>query len=101
MEKKSYSINEAQKLLENYCAYQERSHKEVVEKLKKINIIQIGIDQIVGNLIQNNYLNESRFAKSFARGKFRIKNWGKKRIIFQLKQHQISDYNIKIAVTRN
>lgn len=98
MEKKSYSINEAQKLLENYCAYQERSHKEVVEKLKKINIIQIGIDQIVGNLIQNNYLNESRFAKSFARGKFRIKNWGKKRIIFQLKQHQISDYNIKIAL---
>jgi regulatory protein len=96
--KKSYSIDEAQKLLENYCAYQERSHKEVVEKLRGINIISIGIDQIISRLIQDNYLNESRFAKSFSRGKFRIKKWGKKRIIFQLKSHRVSDYNIKAAI---
>ena len=98
MKNKSYSINEAQKILENYCAYQERSHKEVFEKLRKINIIPIGIDQIISGLIQEDYLNESRFAKSFARGKFRIKNWGRKRITFQLKLHQVSDYNIKNAL---
>ncbi len=98
MKKKSFSIKEAQKSLEHYCSYQERSHKEVVNKLREINIISIGIDQIVGDLIQNNYLNETRFAQSFARGKFRIKSWGKKRIVFQLKQHEISDYNIKIAL---
>tara|TARA_B100000780_G_scaffold8815_1_gene6308 strand:+ start:1561 stop:2031 length:471 start_codon:yes stop_codon:yes gene_type:complete len=95
---KSYSINDAQKILENYCAYQDRSHKEVIEKLRKINIIPIGIDQIISGLIQDDYLNETRFAKSFARGKFRIKSWGKKRITFQLKHHQVSDYNIKIAL---
>ncbi len=98
MKNKSYSINDAQKILENYCAYQDRSHKEVIEKLRKINIIPIGIDQIISGLIQDNYLNETRFAKSFARGKFRIKSWGKKRITFQLKHHQVSDYNIKIAL---
>ena len=75
MKKKSFSIKEAQKSLEHYCSYQERSHKEVVNKLREINIISIGIDQIVGDLIQNNYLNETRFAQSFARGKFRIKSW--------------------------
>ncbi len=98
MKNKSYSINDAQKILENYCAYQDRSHKEVIEKLRKINIIPIGIDQIISGLIQDDYLNETRFAKSFARGKFRIKSWGKKRITFQLKHHQVSDYNIKIAL---
>ena len=78
MKYKSFSIKEAQNKLEKYCAYQERSHKEVVEKLKKINMASIDIDQIVGSLIQRNYLNENRFAKSFTRGKFKLKSWGKK-----------------------
>ena len=82
MKNKSFSIKEAKTILEKYCIYQERSHKEVIDKLKKINIIPEAIDQIVSSLIQENFLNESRFAKSFSRGKFRIKNWGKKRIIF-------------------
>ena len=96
MKKQSLSIKEVQKKLEHYCAYQERSHRQVIDKLKEINII--AIDQIVSDLIQNNYLNENRFAKSFTRGKFRIKSWGKKRIIFELKRHQVSDYNIKNAL---
>ena len=98
MKKESLSIKEIQKKLEHYCAYQERSHKEVIKKLKEINIIPIAIDQIVSDLIQKNYLNENRFAKIFTKGKFRIKNWGKKRIIFELKRHQVSDYNIKNAL---
>ena len=93
--KKTYSFDEAQILLENYCAYQERCHKEVTDKLKNMRMIPEAIDNIVVHLIQHNYLNEQRFAKAFTRGKFRIKKWGKNRIIRELKFRQISDYAIK------
>ena len=73
----SFTVQEAQKKLEHYCAYQERCHQEVVQKLKSLNMIPEAIDQIIGQLISDNYLNETRFAQSFARGKFRIKKWGK------------------------
>ena len=100
MKYKLFSIKEAQNKLEKYCAYQERSHKEVVEKLKKINMASMDIDQIVGSLIQRNYLNENRFAKSFTRGKFKLKSWGKKRIKFELKYHNVSEFNIKDALNQ-
>ena len=74
--KKTYSFDEAQILLENYCAYQERCHKEVTDKLKNMRMIPEAIDNIIVHLIQHNYLNEQRFAKAFTRGKFRIKKWG-------------------------
>lgn len=93
-----YSVADATKKMEHYCAYQERCHYEVVEKLKGMNMIPEAIDQIVGHLIQENYLNEERFAKSFARGKFNIKKWGKNRIVQELKQRQISVFNIKSAL---
>ncbi|MBT8244606.1 MAG: RecX family transcriptional regulator [Winogradskyella sp.] len=92
---KTYSIYEAQKVLENYCAYQERCHKDVTNKLKSMRMIPEAIDNIVVHLITNNYLNEERFTKAFVRGKFRIKKWGKNRIIKELKFRQISDYTIK------
>lgn len=84
--------------MEHYCAYQERCHKEVVDKLKSMNMIPEAIDQIVGHLIQENYLNEERFAKAFARGKFQIKKWGSNRIVRELKFRDISAYNIKSAL---
>ena len=93
--KKTYSFDEAQILLENYCAYQERCHKEVTDKLKNMRMIPEAIDNIIVHIIQHNYLNEERFAKAFTRGKFRIKKWGKNRIIRELKFRQISDYAIK------
>ncbi|MFD2099895.1 regulatory protein RecX [Flagellimonas iocasae] len=95
---KSYTLPEATKKMEHYCAYQERCHYEVIEKLKGMRMIPEAIDQIVGHLIQENYLNEERFAKSFARGKFNIKKWGKKRIVLELKQREISAFNIKSAL---
>lgn len=94
----SFTIAEANKKIEGYCAYQERCHKEVVAKLKEMRMIPEAIDQIVANLIQDNYLNEERFAKSFARGKFNIKRWGRNRIVNELKQRNISQYNIKTAL---
>ncbi|AEM70106.1 regulatory protein RecX [Allomuricauda ruestringensis DSM 13258] len=95
---KYYSFQEAIKKMEHYCAYQERCHKEVTEKLKHMNMIPEAIDQILGHLIQENYLNEERFAKAFARGKFGIKKWGANRIVRELKFRDISAYNIKSAL---
>jgi len=95
---KAYTLNEAIKKLESYCAYQERCHKEVVNKLREMRMIPEATDQIVVHLIDNNYLNEERFAQSFARGKFNIKKWGRKRITLELKQRDISRFNIKTAM---
>lgn len=61
-------------------------------------MIQVAIDEILGHLIKENFLNEERFARSFARGKFNIKKWGKNRIINELKQRDISKYNINLAL---
>lgn len=94
----SYTLAEATKKMERYCAYQERCHKEVRSKLREMRMIPEAIDHILAHLIQNNYLNEERFAQHFARGKFRIKNWGRNRILSELKQRDISPYTIKKAL---
>jgi len=94
----TYTLEEATKKLEGYCAYQERCHKEVVQKLRNMNMIPEAIDEIVAQLIQENYLNEERFAQSYARGKFNIKKWGRIRITRELKFRGISKYNIKTAL---
>lgn len=98
MSMESFTLEEATRKLESYCAYQDRCHKEVVTKLQGLGMIPLAIDTIVSHLIQENYLNEERFAKSFARGKFNIKKWGKKRIVAELKVRDISKYNIQSAL---
>ena len=87
------------KKLEQYCAYQERCHQEVIQKMRGMAIESNTIDEIVVHLIQNKFLNEERFACSFARGKHRIKLWGNTRIINELKARNISQTNIKIALS--
>ncbi|MEE9362524.1 MAG: regulatory protein RecX [Cellulophaga sp.] len=95
---KTFTLSEATKKIESYCAYQERCHKEVTYKLKEMRMIPEAIDILIVHLIQNNFLNEERFAKSYARGKFNIKKWGRNRITNELKQRNISSYNIKTAL---
>ena len=95
---KSYTLAQAQKKLEYYCAYQERCHKEVIAKLRTLGIIPSVIDKIISELIKANYLNETRFTQSFVRGKFRIKKWGKNRILQELKVREISSFNIKLGM---
>jgi regulatory protein len=95
---KSFTVDEIKKKLEYYCAYQDRCHQEVEKKLREFRLIPEARELILLHLIQNDFLNEQRFAQSFARGKFRIKKWGKKRIIQELKFRDISDYNIKSAL---
>jgi regulatory protein len=93
------SLKEVQLKLEYYCSYQERCHQEVVQKSYDLGMRPNEVDAIVVHLLQNNFLNEERFARSFARGKHRIKNWGKIRIVNELKQRHISAPNIKCALT--
>ncbi|HEX8269890.1 MAG TPA: regulatory protein RecX [Flavobacterium sp.] len=90
---------DARRKLEAYCAYQERCHEEVVLKLRSLGQSQDDIDTIVVYLINDNFLNEERFARSFARGKHRIKHWGKVRIVSELKARKISQPNIKAALS--
>ena len=86
---KTFTVDEAQKKLEYYCAYQDRSHYEVAKKLREMQMIPEAIDKIVLHLMHENFLNEERFAHSFVRGKFRMKQWGKLKITQALKKHDI------------
>ncbi|MHB1147023.1 MAG: regulatory protein RecX [Lutibacter sp.] len=95
---KSYTVDEATKLMENFCAYQERCHKEIEQKLYDLHMIPEAREKIILHLLQHNFLNEERFSKSFARGKFSIKNWGRIKIVNELKFRNISPYNIKSAL---
>ena len=92
---KTYTLTEAKRALEHYCIYQDRCHKEVEEKLAKMRLIPAVIEEVITHLIVENFLNETRFSQSFARGKFRIKKWGKLRIVRELKWRNISSYNIE------
>lgn len=98
MQQKVFTIDEIKRKMEHYCAYQDRCHQEVEKKLKDFRLIPEAREVILLHLMEHNFLNEERFAKSFARGKFRIKNWGKKRIVRELKFREISTYNIKQAL---
>ena len=95
---KTFTFHEVQIKLEHYCSYQERCHVEVVQKLRTLGMITQVIDLVIVHLIDKNFLNESRFACSFARGKHRIKSWGKIRIVNELKSRYVSKFNIDLAL---
>lgn len=97
-QRQTYTVTEAKKKLENYCAYQERCHKEVQQKLKDMHMIPEAIDVVIAHLLEHNFLNEERFAKTFVMGKFKIKKWGRRRLALELKQKDISKYNINLAL---
>jgi regulatory protein len=98
MMKEVYSVKEAIPKIEHFCAYQERCHEEVVQKLRSMKMDSEEIDSIMVHLIGDNFLNEERFACSFARGKHRIKHWGKIRIVNELKSKKITQTLINIAL---
>ena len=95
---KTYTVAEALDKLRNYCAFQERCHKDVKDKLRTMGMISQATDQIIGTLVSENYVNETRFAQQFTSGKFSIKHWGKMRIKRELKMRGVSDYDINRAI---
>ena len=93
-----FSIKEAIQKIEYFCAYKERCHEEVISKLWTMKLDSDEIDQIMVHLIAENFLNEERYACSFAKGKHRIKHWGKIRITNELKHKKISQTLINTAL---
>lgn len=96
--KKYISREAALQKLQRYCAYQDRCHQEVRSKLITLGIYGDDLEEIIVALIEENFLNEERFACSYARGKFRFKCWGRLRITQELKRRKISHYLIRKAL---
>lgn len=94
---RKYPPFETRDRIKKWCDLQERAHSDVVKKLYTWGVWADEANQIVSELISDNYLNEERFARAFARGKFRIKNWGWKKIEMSLKQKSVSKYSIALA----
>jgi len=92
------SLEQALQKARHYCAYQERCHSEVKEKLYGFGLRRQAVEEALSRLIEENYLNEERFAIQFAGGRFRMKQWGRIRIRYELKQKQVGDYCIKKAL---
>lgn len=97
MEKKSFTFDEIKQKLVNYCVYQDRCHAEVEQKMKEFLLIDEAKEEIILYLMNENYLNEERFTRSYIRGKFYIKHWGRNKIRMNLKQKQISEKLINMC----
>jgi regulatory protein len=101
MEEKSppkLTPGQALQKLRHYCAYQERCHSEARDKAYGYGLRKTDVEELISSLIQDDYLNEERFAIQFAGGRFRMKQWGRVKIRYELKMKQISDYCIKKAL---
>jgi len=96
--KKQLSKEQALQKAKHYCGYQERSHNEVREKLYALGMHKQQVEELISQLIEENYLNEERFAIEFVGGKFRMKQWGRVKIKYELKQKKVSEYCIKKAL---
>jgi regulatory protein len=98
LQRKQLTKEQALQKLRHYCAYQERSHMEVKEKLYSFGLRKQMVEESIAQLIEEDYLNEERFAIQFAGGKFRMKQWGRVKIVHALKQKQVSTYCINKAL---
>lgn len=98
MQKQRLTKEQALPKIKHYCSYQERCHQEVKEKLYGFGLYQKDVDQLLSQLIEENFLNEERFARQFAGGKFRMKQWGRRKITYGLKQKNVSLYCIKLGL---
>src|SRR5690606_1314540 len=98
MYRKILTKEEALQKLKHFYGYQERCHREVVEKLFSLRVRKTYHDEILAGLIEENYLNEERFAFHLAGGRYRMKNWGRKKIMFALREKKVNEYSIKKAL---
>ena len=96
--KKLLTKEQVYQKLRHYCAYQDRCHSEVKTKAYSLGLRKPDVEELTSKLIEENCLNEERFAKAFAGGKFRIKQWGRVKIRSELKNKQISNYCISAAL---
>ncbi|MCZ2458393.1 MAG: RecX family transcriptional regulator [Chitinophagales bacterium] len=100
LQRKILTAEQALQKLRHFCGYQERCHQDVKEKLFQLGVKRSEHDRIIATLIEETYLNEERFAMAFARGKFRMNEWGRVKIKAELKKKKISDYCIRKAMNQ-
>ena len=86
------------KKIEYFCAYQERCHLDVINKLNKLGVFGVLVDEYICYLIDENFLSETRYSEAYVRGKFNNNNWGRVKIISELKSRNISEWNINNAL---
>jgi len=98
LQRTSLSLEQALQKARHYCGYQFRCHREVKERLYSFGLRPQDVETALATLVGEDYLNEQRFAVQFAGGHFRLKQWGKVKIRYELKQRQVSDYCIKKAL---
>ncbi|MFT3845943.1 MAG: regulatory protein RecX [Lacibacter sp.] len=98
MYKQHLTKEQAHQKAKHYCAYQERCHSEVKEKLYGFGLRKSEVEELLSKLIEEDYLNEERFAVQFTGGRFRMKQWGRVKIKYELKQKQVSEYIIRKAL---
>ncbi|MBC7721005.1 MAG: RecX family transcriptional regulator [Pedobacter sp.] len=98
LQKQSLSPQQALQKLKHFCGYQERNHYETVQKLYSLGLYKKDVEILLSQLIEENYLNEERYAIAFAGGRFRMKQWGRIKIKYELQQNKVSSYNITKAL---
>lgn len=98
MQQKNIGTEKALQKIRHFCSYQERSHQEVKDKLYSFGLYKDEVETLLSQMIEENYLNEERYAVAFAGGKFRVRQWGRVKIKYELKQKRVSDYCIKKAL---
>jgi len=98
LRRKQLTREQAYQKLKHYCTYQDRCHSELKNKAYSLGLRKTDVEELTARLIEENALSEERFAIKFAGGKFRMKQWGKVKIRYELKQKQVSEYNIKKAM---
>ena len=96
--RKQLTKEQAYQKLKHYCAYQDRCHSELKDKAYSLGLRKTDVEELTARLIEENALSEERFAIKFAGGKFRMKQWGKAKIISELRRKRVNDYLIKKAI---
>ncbi len=96
--KNKLTKGQALEKIKHYCSYQERCHSEVKDKLYSYGLVKKEVEETIAEIIENNYLNEERFAIQFAGGKFRMKHWGRRKIQYELQQKGVNAFIIKVAL---
>jgi len=98
MQQEQLTPGQALPKIKQYCAYQERSHSEIKDKLYGFGLRKNEVEEILATLIEENYCNEERFAEQFAGGKFRMKQWGRIKIRRALQEKRVSEFSIRKAL---
>jgi regulatory protein len=96
---KTYTLDTAQAAIQRYCAFQERCQSEVEERLRSMGVLPEAQAELVADLMANGFLNEERFARAYARGKFRIKGWGPRKIAQGLQAKRVSSACISLGLS--